>query len=64
MDVRERQGQRERPQAPGGNGSGDNLDALNAAANQMLDAADSALDRVLSGNSEEFLRANRQHGGQ
>ena len=40
------------------------LDALSAAANRMVAAADRAMDRVLSGNSAAFLRATRQHGGE
>ncbi len=63
MEIKQRQDQRMHPHAAA-EPSGDNLDALNAAANRMLDAADSALERVLSGNSEDFLRANRQRGGQ
>jgi hypothetical protein len=64
MDERERQIRHESRPAAGEGAPGGNLDALSAAANRMIAAADSALERVLSGNSEEFLRANRQHGGQ
>jgi len=50
-------------------GSGDSpqggLDALRAAGNQMLAAADDAIQRTLTGSdSETFLRATRQQGGQ
>lgn len=37
--------------------------ALKSAAAQMA-AADAEIDRILSGNSEDFLKASRQHGGQ
>jgi hypothetical protein len=30
----------------------------------LLDAGDEAIDRALSSNSEEFLAARRQEGGQ
>ena len=65
MDLRERQNEAERPRPAGdGNPGSDNLDSLSSQADRMLAAADSALDRVLSGDSERFLRANQQHGGQ
>ncbi len=35
-----------------------------AAANRLAAAADSAIDRCISEDSEAFLRANRQRGGQ
>ena len=37
---------------------------LGAAGAEFLAAADEAIARVLSGNAESFLRANRQQGGQ
>ncbi len=30
----------------------------------LLDAGNRAIERALSGNSEAFLRATRQHGGE
>lgn len=37
---------------------------LGAAGAEFLAAADEAIARVLSGDAESFLRANRQQGGQ
>jgi hypothetical protein len=34
------------------------------AGDTFLDAADVAIERALSGRSEEFLAQNRQQGGQ
>ena len=45
---------------PGGN----NLDELRRAGEALLAAGDDAIRRALSGDSEGFLRANRQQGGQ
>jgi hypothetical protein len=50
-------------------GAGDSpqggLDALRAAGNQMLAVADDAIQRTLTGSdSETFLKATRQQGGQ
>lgn len=65
MSTRERQ--REEAQAVGGGGpageSGEGA-SLFAAAEHFLRLADRAIDRALSGDSEAFLRANRQQGGQ
>jgi hypothetical protein len=41
-----------------------NLNVLRQAGEALLDAGDDAIDRALSGNSEEFLAASRQQGGQ
>ena len=50
--------------SPGG-GSGDNLNELRERANRFLEAGDEAIDRALaSTDSETFLRANRQQGGE
>jgi len=43
---------------------GESLEQIRQTANEFLDAGDEAIRRALSGDSEEFLRANRQHGGQ
>ena len=62
--------QRARPQrdrfagTPPGSDEGDNLDAVRSHADQLLRAADDAIARALSGNSERFLEATRQSGGQ
>jgi len=37
--------------------------ALRAAADQAA-AADAEIERILSGDSEDFLRSSRQHGGE
>lgn len=37
---------------------------LHRAGDDLLSAADEALRRALSGDSEAFLRENRQEGGQ
>jgi hypothetical protein len=39
-------------------------DAARDAGDAFLNAADAAIDRALSGTPEEFLRQNRQLGGQ
>jgi hypothetical protein len=43
---------------------GDNLTRLRREAGDILAAGNDAIDRALSGDSEAFLRANRQQGGQ
>jgi len=46
-------------------GAGNALDALRRAGQEMLRAGDEAINRALSkGNSESFLAANKQQGGQ
>ena len=57
------------PTRQGGDGggpaaAGGNLDQLRTEGERLLAAGDAAIDRVLSGNSEEFLRSSRQHGGE
>lgn len=44
--------------------AGENLDSLREDAERLLAAGDDAINRALSGNSEAFLVANRQQGGQ
>ena len=65
--------QRERPNhehqaadAPGPAGSPDgaSLNAIRQSAAGMLAAADDAISRVLSGDSQMFNAAARQEGGQ
>jgi hypothetical protein len=41
-----------------------NLNATREAAERFLTAGDDAINRALSGNSENFLAANTQEGGQ
>ena len=47
-----------------GGTDGANLDSLRAAGSAMLAAADDAITRVLSGDSQAFNQAVRQEGGQ
>ena len=65
MEPRERQ--RDVPRSgpgAGGEGSSDSLEQLRASGERMLAAGDDAIRRALSGDSEAFLRANRQRGGE
>ncbi len=62
---------RERHNMPESHGSGgtdpaanDALDRLRSAGERFLSAGDEAIRKALSGDSEAFLRANRQRGGQ
>ena len=65
MEQRER---RVDPGAPRGDGSGaepgGNLERLRRSAEDMLAAGDEAIRRALSADSEAFLTASRQSGGQ
>ena len=45
-------------------GAGENLDRLRADAKNFFEAADEAISAALSKDSQEFLAANRQLGGQ
>ena len=47
-------------EAPGGG----NLDEVREAGQSLFAAADEAIRRALSGNSQAFLEATRQEGGQ
>jgi hypothetical protein len=67
MTERERRHPSERPGPEGGNGGpGDagQLDELRRAGEDLLAAGEEAIRRALSADSEAFLRANRQEGGQ
>ena len=65
MNERERSHSDIPPAAPAAGGTnGANLDALRAAGSAMLAAADDAISRVLSGDSQAFNQAVRQEGGQ
>jgi hypothetical protein len=66
MNERERE-RPERPRfagEPSGTGEADGLEAARTRADRLLQAADDAIARALSGNSEHFLNATRQSGGQ
>ena len=65
MRLRERTGDDlERNEEPG-DGSGDaNLASMRLAGQNLLAAGADAINKALSGNSETFLRATRQQGGQ
>lgn len=41
-----------------------NLNEIRASADSLLSAGDDAINRALSGNSEAFLAATRQQGGE
>jgi hypothetical protein len=41
-----------------------NLERLRAAGESLLAVGDDAISRALSGNSQAFLEANRQQGGE
>ena len=45
-------------------GQGTGPSTLHAEAEALLAAGDAAINRALSGDSAEFLRAHRQSGGQ
>jgi hypothetical protein len=63
-ELERRNQERERPHAGGGGPDGDDLNAIGDAAARLLAAGDAAIDRALSNDSDAFLRANRQQGGQ
>ncbi len=55
----------ERPRDPAPVGApGSQLNDLRQAGEGFLAAGDEAIRRALSGDSEAFLRANRQRGGE
>jgi hypothetical protein len=67
MNQRERPNDDNRTSAapgPAGNPDGANLNAIRQTASSMLAAADEAISRVLSGDSQAFNTAARQEGGQ
>lgn len=66
MSDRQRERSR-RLQSDGGpadDGEGDGLEVARANADRLLQAADDAIARALSSDSERFLQAVRQSGGQ
>jgi hypothetical protein len=60
--------ERQRPQRnddqPDVQSLGGGLEQTRASMDALLRAGDEAIRNALSGDSETFLRANRQHGGQ
>jgi len=65
MRERERRSdEQQRHTAGGGAPSGSSLDDLGDAAARLLAVGDAAIDRALSSDSDAFLHANRQQGGQ
>jgi hypothetical protein len=64
MQFRERQN--ESPNAGSGAPSDDGgeLDTLRAQGSAFLAAGNAIIDAALSGDSQAFLQANRQQGGQ
>ena len=65
MRERERPEREDRArQGPGNPRGGAGLNDLRHAGEAFLAAGDEAIRRALSGDSEAFLRANRQQGGQ
>jgi hypothetical protein len=62
-NERSRQIQRQDADSAGTQKTGD-LGNLRQAGEDLLNAADDAINRALSGDSEAFLAANRQMGGQ
>lgn len=63
MRLRERSNE-ERNETSGGEGGSDGHEDLRSDAERLLSAGDEAIERALSTNSEAFLAANRQTGGQ
>ena len=67
MNQRERQNhdsQPPEPSEPGANPDGADLSNIRQTASGILAAADDAISRVLSGDSQAFNAAARQEGGQ
>ena len=68
MNQRERAHEQVQPPAPedaaAGTPPGTNLEATRDAAKTLLAAADDAINKVLSTNSEQFNQSVRQEGGQ
>jgi hypothetical protein len=66
MEPRERnrEGRRREQESSGTASSNQSLSDQRQAGSDLLAAADEAIRRALSGDSEAFLSANRQEGGQ
>lgn len=52
------------PRGTGGGPAGEDLGGIGDAVSRLLAAGDAAIERALSTDSDAFLRANRQSGGQ
>ncbi len=59
-----RNDERRDPEAPGQGPSAQNLARRRQAGSDLLASADEAINRALSADSEAFLLANRQEGGE
>ena len=65
MKLRERlDDEREQQNSPGQSTAGGQLGQLRHEGEQFLRAAEEAINRALSTDSEAFLTATRQQGGQ
>ena len=66
MRERERRHEEDGPGGgqPGQGNTGGNLGGLRQAGEGFLAAADAAIGRALSGDSEQFLAMTRQQGGE
>ncbi|MEK6324270.1 MAG: hypothetical protein AABN33_21740 [Acidobacteriota bacterium] len=65
MRLRERSDDdRQRDDEPGDDSGDANLAQMRLAGESLLAAGADAIQKALSGNSESFLRATRQQGGQ
>jgi hypothetical protein len=62
--MRQKERQDTTPPPGGGGEAGGGLDRLREQASRFLAAGDEAINRALSSDSEAFLRANRQQGGE
>lgn len=67
--MRERQRRRPNDQLrhrdpAGARNDADEIDRLRSESSGLLNTADAAIARALSGNSRDFLRVSRQGGGQ
>ena len=64
MSTRERRSQEQTVPGPSAEPEPEHTSEARDTGDAFLRAADAALDRALSGSPEEFLRQNRQLGGQ
>lgn len=64
MLFRERQTELHSQGPSGPSGSAGNLERIRQAGENLYQAADDSIDRALSGNSQAFLEATEQEGGQ
>jgi len=63
--MRQKERQDNKPPTGNGGNPGSGLDQLREQADRFLAAGDAAIDRALANtDSETFLRANRQQGGE